>query len=103
MYAHKAYIYGMPRTAQREERISLRVSAQAKAKLERAAAYADKTLTDFVVDVALEKADGVVREREVIALSPAGWEEFQNLLLHPPKPNKRLKKAFAERARIVRS
>jgi uncharacterized protein (DUF1778 family) len=93
----------MPRTAQREERISLRVSAQSKAKLERAAAYADKTLTDFVVDVALEKADSVVREQEIIMLTPAGWEEFQRLLLHPPKPNKRLQKAFAERRRIFRS
>ena len=90
-----------PRTAQREERISLRVSVQSKAKLERAAAYADKTLTDFVVDVALEKADSLVREQEVITLT--GWEEFQRLLLHPPKPNKRLQKAFAERRRIIRS
>ncbi|HEV8014250.1 MAG TPA: DUF1778 domain-containing protein [Stellaceae bacterium] len=93
----------MPKTAQREERISLRVSAQSKAKLERAAAYADKTLTDFVIDVALQKADSVVREQEVITLSPAGWEEFQRMLLHPPEPNKRLQKAFAERARVVRS
>ena len=93
----------MPRAARREERISLRVSAQSKAKLERAAAYADKTLTDFVIDVALQKADSVVREREVITLSPAGWEEFQRMLLDPPKPNKRLKKAFAEHARIVHS
>jgi uncharacterized protein (DUF1778 family) len=93
----------MARAAQREERISLRVSAQSKAKLERAAAYADKTLTDFVVDVALEKADSVVREQELITLSPAGWEEFQRLLLYPPKPNKRLQKAFAERRRIFRS
>jgi uncharacterized protein (DUF1778 family) len=93
----------MPRTAQRQERISLRVSPRSKAALERAAAYADKTLTDFVIEVALQKADSVVREHEVIALSPAGWEEFQRMLLHPPKPNRRLKKAFAEHARIVRS
>lgn len=93
----------MPRTARRQERISLRLSPQSKAKLERAAAYSDKTLTDFVVDVALQKADSVVQEREVITLTPAGWEEFQRMLLHPPKPNKRLQKAFAEYARIVRS
>ncbi len=103
MYASKAYIGVMPRTAQRQERISFRLSSQSKAKLERAAAYADKTLTDFVIDVALQKADSVVREQEVIALSPAGWAEFQRMLLHPPKPNRRLKKAFAEHARIVRS
>src|SRR5674476_1201697 len=59
----------MPRTAQRPDRISLRLSPQAKRKLERAAAYSDKTLTDFVVDVALQKADAIVREHEVITLS----------------------------------
>jgi uncharacterized protein (DUF1778 family) len=56
----------MPRTAQRPDRISLRLSPQAKRKIERAAAYSDKTLTDFVVDVALQKADAIVREHEVI-------------------------------------
>jgi uncharacterized protein (DUF1778 family) len=93
----------MPRTAQRQERISLRVSPQSKLKLERAAAYADKTLTDFVVDVALQKAESVVREHEVITLAPDEWERFQELLLNPPEPNERLRKAFAEHARTVRS
>jgi uncharacterized protein (DUF1778 family) len=93
----------MPRTAQRQQRISLRISPQSKTKLERAAAYADKTLTDFVIDVALQKADSVVRAHETISLTAAEWERFQKLLLHPPRPNKRLRKAFADRARIVRS
>lgn len=93
----------MPRIARRQERISLRLSPQSKQRLERAAAYADKTLTDFVIDVALQKADSVVREHEVIALSAGEWERFQKLLLNPPAPNKRLKKAFAEHARTVRS
>lgn len=92
----------MPRTAARPERISLRVSRQSKRKLERAAAYADKTLTDFVVDVALRKADAVVREHEVIELTAREWQRFHGLLLNPPAPNKRLRKALAERARTVR-
>ena len=46
----------MPRTAQRPDRINLRLSRNAKRRLERAAAYSDKTLTDFVIDVALQKA-----------------------------------------------
>ena len=45
----------MTRTAQHPDRISLRLSPQAKRKLERPAAYSDNTLTDFVVDVALQK------------------------------------------------
>ena len=93
----------MPRTAQRQERINLRLSPQSKSKLERAAAYQDKTLTDFVVDVALQKADAIVREHEVIALTADEWERFHKLLLNPPPLNKRLRKAFAEHARVVRS
>lgn len=91
----------MPRTAQRQERISLRLSPQSKRKLERAAAYSDKTLTDFVVDVALQKAEAVVREHEVITLTPEEWERFQEMLLNPPEPNEKLKKALAEHSRIV--
>lgn len=92
----------MSRIAQRQDRISLRLSPQSKNKMERAAAYSDKTLTDFVVDVALQKAEAVVREREVIALTAEEWRRFQELLLNPPKPNERLRKAFAAHARIVR-
>jgi uncharacterized protein (DUF1778 family) len=92
----------MPRTARRPDRINLRLSRGAKRKLERAAAYSDKTLTDFVIDVALQKADAIVRENEVITLTPAEWERFQALLVDPPEPNRRLRRAFAEHARVVR-
>lgn len=92
----------MPRTAQRQERISLRLNPQSKRKLERAAAYSDKTLTDFVIDVALQKAEAVVREHEIISLTAKEWERFQELLLDPPEPNEKLKKAFAGHARVVR-
>ncbi|MBM3511388.1 MAG: DUF1778 domain-containing protein [Alphaproteobacteria bacterium] len=92
----------MPRTAQRHDRISLRLSLRSKRKLERAAAYSDKTLTDFVVDIALEKADAVVRAHEVIRLTEPEWERFQRLLLDPPGFNKRLRTAFARHAGTVR-
>ena len=92
----------MPRTAQRPERINLRLSREAKRKLERAAAYSDKTLTDFVIDVALQRADSIVRQKEIVTLTPAEWERFQTMLFNPPAPNKRLKRAFAEHARVVR-
>ncbi|MBF0304103.1 MAG: DUF1778 domain-containing protein [Alphaproteobacteria bacterium] len=93
----------MPKAAQRQERISIRLSPQAKRKLERAAAYSDKTLTDFVVDVALKTADAVVRENEVISLTADEWERFQRMLLDPPEPNEALRKALEEHSRIVTS
>ena len=92
----------MPRTAKRPDRINLRLSREAKRKLERAAAYSDKTLTEFVTDVALRKADAVVRKNEVITLTPLEWERFQAMLLGPAQPNRRLKQAFAAHARVVR-
>jgi uncharacterized protein (DUF1778 family) len=92
----------MPRTAQRSDRINLRLSRGAKRKLERAAAYSEKTLTDFVIDVALQKADAIVRKNEVITLTPAEWQQFQSMLLDPPEPNKRLRRAIAAHARVVR-
>lgn len=91
----------MPRPAQRHDRISLRLSPQSKRTLERAAAYLDKTLTDFVVDVALDKAETVVREHEVVSLTAEEWERFRDLLLNPPEPSDKLKRALAERDRIV--
>jgi uncharacterized protein (DUF1778 family) len=90
----------MPRTAKRQDRIHLRVSPVAKKRLERAAAYSDKTLTDFIADVALEKADAVIAAREVITLTPEAWEEFRDNLLNPPKLNARMKKALAEADRV---
>jgi uncharacterized protein (DUF1778 family) len=92
----------MPRTAQRPERISLRLARDAKRRLEGAAAYSNKSLTDFAIDVALQKADAIVRRHEVVTLTQAEWERFQEMLLDPPEPNKRLKKALAEHARVVR-
>ena len=92
----------MPRTATRQDRIHLRVSPRAKRTMERAAAYSDKTLTDYITDIAVSHSEALVREREVITLTPEAWEEFRRLLLDPPEPNKKLKEALAEHARVVR-
>jgi uncharacterized protein (DUF1778 family) len=92
----------MPRPARRPDRINLRLSRESKRKLERAAAYADKTLTDFVIGSALREAETIVRKREVITLSADEWERFQDLVLNPSPPNRRLKRAFADHARIIR-
>ena len=92
----------MPRIAQRQDRISLRLSSQSKRKLERAATYADKTVTDFVLDSALKTAEDIVREQELITLTPAEFQRFADALLNPPPPNKALRKAFRDHRRLVR-
>lgn len=92
----------MLRTARRPDRINLRLNRDAKRTIERAAAYSDKTLTDFVVDAALQTAEAVVRKKEVVTLTADEWDRFQAMLLNPPSPNKRLRRAFSEHARVVR-
>lgn len=91
----------MPRTAARQDRIHLRVNARLKSTIERAAAYSDKTLTDFITEAAREKAEAVVREQETITLSAEDWEAFQEMILNPPEPNEALKRALAEGAKIA--
>ncbi|CAA6603675.1 conserved hypothetical protein [Rhodospirillaceae bacterium LM-1] len=55
-----------------------------------------------MVDVALQRADSVVRKIETITLSSEEWPRFQDLLLNPPEPNTRLRKAVCGHERVVR-
>ena len=91
----------MPRTAKRPDRINLRLSREAKRKLERAAAYSDKTLTEFVTDVALRKADAVVRKNEVITLTPLEWSDSKPCFL-VPRNRITAQAGFRRHARVVR-
>ena len=92
----------MPRAAERSDRINLRLSPHAKRTIERAAAYSDKTLTDFVTEAAMGHAEAVVREHEAIVLAEEAWEVFSRLLLDPPPAEKALEDAIVEHARVVR-
>ena len=92
----------MSRAAERSDRINLRLSPHAKRTIERAAAYADKTLTDFVTEAALGQAETVVRDHESIVVSAEAWETFSRLLVDPPPARKSLDDAIAEHARVVR-
>ena len=89
----------MPRVAQRQDRLSLRLSPESKQTLERAAACLDKTLTDFVLDVALRQAEQVVRAHDAIVLTREEWTRFEALLLNPPPHNERLQQALDDHAR----
>jgi len=77
----------------KRDRMHLRLDAKAKRKLERAAAYEDTSVSDFVLANALAAAERVIDARERITLSAADWETFFNALINPPKPNKKLKEA----------
>jgi uncharacterized protein (DUF1778 family) len=85
----------------KQERMHIRLDALSKQKLERAATYAHKSLSEFVLGQALHAADEVILEHETLTLSEADWETFLDALESPPKPNEKLKQAFAEHKKRV--
>jgi len=76
-------------------RLQIRLDQQAKAVLERAAGYSRKTVSQFVLESSLERADQVIHDKELITLSPNDWQRFQDALIEPPAPNAALRKAYA--------
>lgn len=86
----------------KQERMHIRLDALAKQKLERAAAYTNRSLSEFVLGQALHGADEVIHEHETLTLNEADWEVFLDALENPPKPNAKLKRALAEHKKRVR-
>ena len=86
----------------KQERMHIRLDTLSKQKLERAAAYAHKSLSEFVLGQALHAADEVIQEHETITLDEADWDVFLDALDSPPKPNAKLRQAFAEHKKRVR-
>jgi uncharacterized protein (DUF1778 family) len=81
----------MPRVAVEESnRLSLRIPAEEKAILVRAAALKRTDLTDFVRRHSLEAAKAVIRAQEHIELSARDSRRVLELLENPPAPNARL-------------
>jgi len=81
----------MPRIAvDGNKRMTLRVSPEQKATLMRAAALRNRDLTDFVLQLALREAKGVIEEAERVTLSERDTRLWLDLLDNPPTPNARL-------------
>ena len=87
----------MSKTADiKEDRLQVRLDAESKSMLQRAASYRHKTVSQFVLATALEEAEKVIRENEVVTLSRPDWKIFYDALTNPPAPNPALRKAFSK-------
>jgi uncharacterized protein (DUF1778 family) len=84
----------MRATAARSERVSLRIDAESKRALERAASYTGSTLSDFVITRALAAANEVIQARETVMLSRRDWDAFLEALANPPEPSPDLERAL---------
>jgi uncharacterized protein (DUF1778 family) len=73
----------------RAARLEARISPDLKRSLEYAASLRGASLTEFVVQSAQEAAMRTIRENEVLTLSARAREAFSELLLNPPRPNRK--------------
>lgn len=86
----------MPRTAiEDNQRLQLRVTPAAKAKLARAAALLQTDLTHFVTESSLRAADAVIEDAQVVRVSERDFSRVLELLENPPAPNAKLRAAIA--------
>ena len=86
MYAYAAYILCMTESTAKSARLAMRMSPREKTTIERAAAAVGSTVTEFSVDALTARAEEVLSDRRVFAVSPAAWDEFQERLDAPARP-----------------
>ena len=77
----------------KRDRMHLRLDARTKRKLERAAAYEETTVSDFVLANAVAAAERIIDSHEKITLSERDWDVFYDALVNPPEPNETLREA----------
>jgi uncharacterized protein (DUF1778 family) len=82
----------------KSERVDLRMTPTVKRTLQRAAAVANKTVSEFLLDSSLSAAFNTLADRRVFQLDEARWAAFMAELDVPPKDNPRLRKLLATKA-----
>lgn len=77
-------------TEAKSERIDIRTTASVKRTLQEAAAAKSKSVSEFMLDVALTEAAEVLAERRLFLFDEDQWGAFIAALDAPAKPRPRL-------------
>ncbi len=77
----------------KETRLVARTSTEIQEIIQRAANYSGTTLSQFLIESAMEKAHNVIERTETLHLSMAGADALFAALDNPPKANTKLLKA----------
>jgi uncharacterized protein (DUF1778 family) len=85
----------------RAERLGFRLDEETKELIERAAQLEHRKLTDFCVTALADAARRTIAEHETLVLSERDRQAFFDVLIHPPKPSERLRRALAEHKRRI--
>lgn len=86
----------MPPRTTRSEKLDLRLTRQAKSRLQAAAAVSRRSVSQFVLESALARADEALADRRIFSLNDAQWKAFLAALDAPPRPLPRLERLLKE-------
>jgi uncharacterized protein (DUF1778 family) len=86
----------MAASATRSEKLDLRLTPEAKRKLNEAAAASRRSLSEFVLESALARADETLPDRTKFLLGEKQWKVFLAALDAPPKARPRLARLLKE-------
>ncbi len=86
----------MPGRSTRTAKLDLRLSPEAKQKLQAAAESAGRTVSEFVLDSALVRADETLADRTRFGLDADRWKAFMEALDAPPRKFPRLRRLLEE-------
>jgi uncharacterized protein (DUF1778 family) len=79
-------------TAARTEKLDLRLTPKAKRVLQSAATAAKRSVSEFVLESALARAEETLPDRQHFGLDAERWTVFLKALDAPARPLPRLKK-----------
>lgn len=78
------------------EKLDLRLTASAKHTLQQAAQAARRSVSEFVIESALARAEETLPDRRHFGLDLEQWQAFLTALDAPPRPVPRMAKLLSE-------
>lgn len=78
--------------------LRLRVKAEERSLIDRAATSQGKSRTEFILEAARIAAKEAILDQAVISVTPEAYQAFLEQLDSPPKPNERLRKTMGATA-----
>ena len=78
----------------RRETLNIRIRAEERGLIDRAAQVRGKNRTDFILEAARRAAEETLLERAIISVNPEAYADFLARLEAPPQPNERLRRTL---------
>ena len=83
-------------TSSRSEKLDIRITPEAKRLLLQAAKERHTSISQFVLESALNSASAILAERSRIGLNAAQWQTFMAALDAPPRRHPRMERLLNE-------